>query len=97
MTTANQNSDQTTITLHHPLADGKIDALTLRKPMPSDLRGLKLLDVIQMDAAAIAQLVPRIATCGFTVQHFYQLDPADLLQVMTEIALFFTSEPSPNA
>jgi hypothetical protein len=97
MTTTNHNPDQTTIALHHPLADGQIESLTLRKPMPSDLRGLKLLDVIQMDAAAIAQLVPRIATCGFTAQHFYQLDPADLLKIMTEIALFFTSEPSPNA
>lgn len=85
------------ITLTYPLAEGSVTTVTLRQPMPSDLRGLKLLDVIQMDAAAIAQLVPRIATCGFTAQHFYQLDPADLLQIMTEIALFFTSEPSPNA
>ena len=83
-----------TITLHHALDDGNINDIILRKPTPSDLRGLKLLDVIQMDTSAIAQLVPRIAEGNFTAAHFYQLDPADLLQVMTEIATFFTTAQS---
>jgi|GEM_PF-1077361 len=84
------------IPLDNPVNDGKMDELALRKPMPGDLRGLKLLDVIQMDTAATAQLVPRIALNGFTAQHFYQLDPVDLLEVMTEVATFFTKEQLPT-
>ncbi len=75
--------------------DGK-KHLALRKPMPGDLRGLKLLDVIQMDTSAVSALVPRIAMNGFTAQHFYQLEPGDLLEVMTEVATFFTKESSSN-
>lgn len=84
------------IVLDTPVADGTINELPLRKPMPGDLRGLKLLDVIQMDAGAVAQLIPRIAVNGFTAQHFYQLDPADLLEVMAEVATFFTKDPRPT-
>jgi hypothetical protein len=83
-----------TITLNQPLKDGQLTEIKLRKPMASDLRGLKLLDVIQMDTAAVAQLVPRIAENHFTSADFYQLDPADLLQVMTEIATFFVPTQS---
>jgi len=84
------------VRLDHPVGGGKINELALRKPMPGDLRGLKLLDVIQMDTAATAQLVPRISLNGFTAQHFYQLDPVDLLEVMTEVATFFTKEQLPT-
>ncbi|SHO57784.1 phage tail assembly protein [Vibrio quintilis] len=80
------------IALDTALDDGKITCVALRKPMPGDLRGLKLLDIIQMDAGAVAQLIPRIAINHFTAQHFYQLDPADLLEIMTEIATFFTKD-----
>lgn len=84
------------ITLDVAVGGGKMKHLALRKPMPGDLRGLKLLDVIQMDAGAVANLVPRIAMNGFTAQHFYQLEPADLLEVMTEVATFFTKEQLPT-
>ncbi|CAM3691519.1 Phage tail protein E [Vibrio aerogenes CECT 7868] len=80
------------IALDTALDNGNVTCIALRKPMPGDLRGLKLLDIIQMDAGAVAQLVPRIAMNNFTAQHFYQLDPADLLEVMTEIATFFTKD-----
>tara|TARA_B100001094_G_scaffold331808_1_gene401415 strand:+ start:4483 stop:4776 length:294 start_codon:yes stop_codon:yes gene_type:complete len=96
MSDTHNTTTEKTILLTQALEEGRMTSLVIRKPMPSDLRGLKLLDIIQMDTAAVAQLVPRISLNGFSAQHFYQLDPADLLTVMTEIATFFMSAPSQN-
>ncbi len=80
------------IQLEHPVGAGKLTVLAMCKPKAGHLRGLKLLDVIQMDAAAVAELIPRISVNDFTAQHFYQLEPTDLLEVMTEVATFFTKD-----
>ncbi len=71
---------------------GNFSILPVCKPKAGHLRGLKLLDVIQMDSVSFAKLIPRIALNGFTEQNFNQLDPVDLLEVMTEVASFFTKD-----
>ena len=88
-----------TIDLKHPLAMGEgakdIDTITLRRPMAGDLRGVKLVDLMQMDADAVCQLVARISSPLLPAGRFWELDAADLLNVSVEVVGFFASEPTP--
>ncbi|HYN76912.1 MAG TPA: phage tail assembly protein [Lamprocystis sp. (in: g-proteobacteria)] len=71
----------TTVTLSTGLA------VELRAPTAGDLRGLKLLDVLQLDTGAHAPLVERISE--MTAGEFYALAAPDALAVMTGIVGFF--------
>ena len=85
------------VDLKHPLGTGekRIDTITLRRPMAGDLRGVKLVDLMQMDAEAVCQLVARISTPLVTASRFWELDASDLLSVSMEVVGFFASEPTP--
>lgn len=86
----------TTIKLNKPLkrGDKTIKSLEIREPTAGELRGIKLLDVAQMDASAYAELLPRISTPAVTVGEFNQMAMADLMQVMTTVAGMFEGKPS---
>lgn len=62
--------------------------LTLRPPTAGDLRGVKLLDVLQLDTGAHAPVVERISE--LSAAEFYCLSAADAMAVMTGIVGFFT-------
>ena len=84
----------TKITLTNPInlgADNKLESFNLRSPMAGELRGIKLLDIMQMDASAHAQLIPRISEPMVSTTAFYQLQPSDLMTVMTEVINFFVT------
>ena len=84
------------ITLKQPLKQGdkSITEIVLRKPMSGELRGIKLLDIMQMDVAAYVPLLPRITTPMLGESQINNLDPADLIQVMTGVQGFFISADS---
>ena len=86
-----------TIHLKHPLKSGDkvIDTITLRRPMAGDLRGVKLIDLVQMDADAVCQLVARISSPLVAPSRFWELDAEDLLSVSMEVVGFFGSGPTP--
>lgn len=65
-----------------------VTALTLRKPMAGELRGLSLADLINMDVDAIIRLLPRISTPVLSEQEARNMDPADLVGCGGEIANF---------
>ena len=90
------SKDTTKITLAQPLKQGdkSITEITLRKPMSGELRGIKLLDIMQMDVSAYAPLLPRITTPMLSESQINNLDPADLIQVMTGVQSFFVSADS---
>ncbi|MCC7632570.1 phage tail assembly protein [Stenotrophomonas rhizophila] len=83
--------DYTTIDLDSPITRGDqvIDRLQVRKPDAGSLRGVKLLDLLQMDVTAIRTLAPRITFPTLTTADVDKLDPADLVSLGTEIAGFF--------
>ena len=89
------NPDQKTVILHNPIMRGaiKITEVGLRKPLAGDLRGIKLVNVIEMDTAAIGEVVPRITTTGMTKAEFFSLDLSDAIQITTAVGEFM----SPNA
>lgn len=58
-------------------SSGPITELTLRKPNTGELRGLKLMDLLQMDVTALGMLLPRIAQPTITKADIDALDPVD--------------------
>lgn len=74
----------TTVTLSSGLA------LELREPTAGDLRGIKLLDVLQLDTAAHAPLLERLG--ALTALEFYALSAADAMAVMTGVVGFLAPQ-----
>ena len=78
------------ITLDTPITRGetKITEITLRKPTAGELRGCNLTDLLQMDVAALQRVLPRITSPALTEQDVSRMDPADMLQLGTEVSGF---------
>lgn len=68
--------------------ESTIDSINLRKPAAGELRGLKLLDLLNGDVNATIRLVPRISNPTLTEQEVAALEPADLLSCADVIAAF---------
>ncbi len=92
-------TNTTKITLNTPIKRGEkeITEINLREPKAGELRGVKLLDIIQMDAAAYADLLPRISTPVLTKEEFNQLSLSDFAQVTNTVASYFEGKPSQTA
>lgn len=75
-----------------PRGDTPIAKLTLRRPMGGALRGLKFLDLMQLDVVTVETLLPRISTPAITLAEAVALDPADKLACATEVAGFFLTK-----
>ncbi len=93
-----------TITLDSPIkrGDQSITSVTLRKPSSGELRGLNLTDLLQMDVNSLKKVLPRITSPILTEQDIDSLDPADLVDLGSSIALFLVKkanqeQPSPSA
>lgn len=74
-----------------------ITQITLRKPKAGELRGVKLVDLLQMDVDAISKLLPRIAEPVITQHEINSLDPADFTDLSLEVVGFFNKDASPSA
>lgn len=85
-------SEQTTktIKLDQPIKRGEqeITEITLRKPTAGELRGVPLLQLMQIDVAALATVLPRITNPTLTVQDVNAMDSADLMQAGLEVCSF---------
>lgn len=85
-----KNPNRPVITLDTPIVRGstEITEVTLRKPVSGELRGVSLTDLLQMDVLALRKVLPRITTPTLTDHDIGQMDPADLVQMATEVAGF---------
>ncbi len=88
-----------TITLDSPIqrGDQQITAVTLRKPMAGELRGVNLMAVMQMDVAAAITLLPRITSPSLTTQEVERMDPADLVQLTSTVTGFLLPKSASTA
>ncbi|HHQ4468326.1 phage tail assembly protein [Aeromonas sobria] len=79
-----------TVTLDQAIQRGEttITEIQLRKPKAGEMRGLNMADVLQMDVNALTKLLPRITTPILTEVEIGNMDPADLLQLGSEVAGF---------
>ncbi len=83
-------ADDNTVTLDTPIIRGKtnIDTLTLRKPQSGELRGVHLVDLLNLDVASLLKVLPRITSPGITAPEAAGMDPADLLACGNKVAHF---------
>lgn len=69
--------------------------LRFRKPKPSDLMGLKMLDIVNLDCEAMLKLSSRLLVSDSLSEHdLFSLDPSDLIPLCTEVVSFFTKTKS---
>lgn len=83
--------DPNTVILDEPIkrGDKEITAVTLRKPNAGALRGIKLIELLNIDVAALRVLLPRITTPTLVAQDVDALDPADITELGVRVADFF--------
>lgn len=62
--------------------------MVLRKPKAGELRGLNMVDVLQIEVSSIVKLVPRISTPSLTEAEVKAMEPSDLVGMGTIIAGF---------
>ncbi len=79
-----------TVTLDQAIqrGDTTITEIQLRKPKAGEMRGLNMTDVVQMDVNALTKLLPRITTPILTEAEIGNMDPADLMQLGSEVSIF---------
>jgi hypothetical protein len=82
------------VELDTPLQRGKqtIDAITVRKPLAGALRGVALIDVMNLDVQALTKVLPRITDPALTEAEIRNMDPADLVQLGSEVAGFLVAK-----
>ncbi|PKA72397.1 tail assembly chaperone E/41/14-like protein [Pseudomonas baetica] len=84
------SADDNSVTLDTPITRGKttIDTLTLRKPQSGELRGVQLIELLNMDVATLIKILPRITSPSITAPEAAGMDPADLLACGSKISAF---------
>lgn len=82
------------VQLESPIVRGEqtINELKVRKPGAGELRGLKLTDLLQMDVAALATILPRVTSPTLTSADVSGMDPVDLLALGQEVVSFFLTK-----
>lgn len=82
--------DDNSVTLDMPIIRGKtlIDSITLRKPQAGELRGVHLVELLNMDVATLIKILPRISNPSITAPEAAGMDPADLLACGSKISGF---------
>lgn len=85
-----KNPNEETVALDGHIVRGEqiIDSLTLRKPMSGELRGVSLVELMNLDVSALRKVLPRITTPALTEIEIGRMDPADLVQCGVAVAGF---------
>lgn len=83
-------ADDNTVVLDTPIQRGKteIGSITVRKPTSGELRGVHLIDLLNMDVASLIKIIPRLSTPCITSPEAAGMDPADLTAVGSKIIGF---------
>ncbi|MDH0894683.1 MULTISPECIES: phage tail assembly protein [unclassified Pseudomonas] len=94
-----KNPNQEVIELDAPIVRGSqtIKELIIRKPGSGELRGVALLDLIQMDVNSLHKVLPRITIPSLTEIEVKALDPADLMACGTAVSGFLLQKKAREA
>lgn len=87
------------VKLQNPIVRGetKITEVTLREPKSGELRGLSMIELIQLQFEAVATLLPRISNPPLIEDEVSDLAPADFLKLSTEVADFLLPQEAKQA
>jgi hypothetical protein len=85
-----KNPNEETVALDGHIVRGSqtITSLSLRKPMSGELRGVALVDLMNLDVSALRKVLPRISSPALTDIEIGRMDPADLVQCGIAVAGF---------
>lgn len=89
-TSAGDTMPPNTVTLDEPITRGAqtITHVTVRRPRAGELRGVQLVNLLQMDVGSLQTVLPRVTVPTLTTVEVGNLAPADLVQLGTEVAGF---------
>ena len=87
---ATKDPNKEVVELDTPIVRGEhsITSITLRKPMAGELRGVSLIELMQMDVLALRKVLPRITSPSLTDLEIGMMDPADLVQCGVAVSGF---------
>ncbi|WP_052417778.1 phage tail assembly protein [Cellvibrio mixtus] len=91
------------VTLSTPIkrGGGDIKSVSLRSPSSGELRGLSLVDLLQLEVDALQTLLPRISSPSLTKHEIAAMPGQDLVRLGTEVSIFLTpkdvTEPGDSA
>lgn len=79
-----------TVTLDTPIQRGSqtVTEITVRKPLSGALRGVALVDLLNMDTQSLQRVLPRITEPALTEAELRKLDPADMVQLGSKVSRF---------
>ncbi|ADU99021.1 phage tail assembly protein [Alicycliphilus denitrificans] len=97
--TAVQNADMREVILDVPLQrpGGELRKVLIRKPNAGALRGLSLIELLNMNTTALQTIIPRITEPMIHKPEVNQIDPADLVAIGTEVAGFLVPKAQREA
>jgi len=73
-----------------------VTEVTIRRPNTGELRGIKLMDVLQLDVSELMKLLSRIMVPFANESDLADLDPADLTALGVGVIDFFTPSDAPS-
>jgi len=78
------------VTLDTPIVRGEttVSQVLVRKPGAGELKGVSLINLLQMDVNALITVLPRVTVPTLLQHEVAALDPADLMQLGTEVVGF---------
>lgn len=78
------------VDLDTPIQRGskEVTQVTVRKPLSGALRGVALVDLLNMDTQSLQKVLPRITEPALTEAELRKLDPADMVQLGSKVSRF---------
>lgn len=85
-----KNPNEEVCDLDTPIVRGAttIDSVTVRKPMAGELRGVALVELMNLEVNALRKVLPRITSPALTDAEVGRMDPADLVDLGSKVASF---------
>lgn len=89
-----KNNDVVVVELDVPVQRGQttIKEVAIRKPKAGELRGVRLVDLANLDVMSLVTVLPRVTSPALTKQEVENMDPADLTEVASKVALFLVTK-----
>lgn len=90
LTTTAAAAAMTLVTFDTPIVRGEItiEKVSVRKPQAGELRGLKLVDVVNVDVNAMIELLPRITLPVLMQPELRTMEVSDFLALADAVASF---------
>jgi len=94
-----KKSDSTVVVLECSIKRGEtvLNEVTVNKPQSGALRGVKLVELMELDVNALIKILPRVTQPSLSELELMQVvEPCDLLQLGTSLLGFLVPKSDPE-